>query len=147
MSNQRLGLEKLGWKKRFEELAILQCRPIETVARVAAVDRNQFLLLNDNGPFRAKLSGNYMYRHQLTEEHPCVGDWVCVEKRQDDDFGLIHTLLNRKTSLRRKAAGGSIESQMIAANVDYIIIVQSCHYDFNLNRLERKTASAEASST
>jgi ribosome biogenesis GTPase len=26
---------------------------------------------------------------------------------------------------------------MIAANVDYVIIVQSCHYDFNLKRLER----------
>jgi len=26
---------------------------------------------------------------------------------------------------------------MIAANVDYVIIVQSCHYDFNLRRLER----------
>jgi len=26
---------------------------------------------------------------------------------------------------------------MIAANVDYVMIVQSCHHDFNLNRLER----------
>ena len=137
MSHQQSGLEKLGWNKWFEELSMLQCRPIETLARVAAVDRDQLLLLNDNGPFRAKLSGNYMYRHRLAEELPCVGDWVCVEKGQDDDFGLIHELLDRKTSLRRKAAGGSSESQMIAANVDYVIIVQSCFFDFNLNRLER----------
>ncbi len=26
---------------------------------------------------------------------------------------------------------------MIAANVDFVIVVQSCHYDFNLKRLER----------
>ncbi len=26
---------------------------------------------------------------------------------------------------------------MIAANVDCVVIVQSCHFDFNLNRLER----------
>jgi len=26
---------------------------------------------------------------------------------------------------------------MIAANVDYVLIVQSCHFDFNPNRLER----------
>ena len=26
---------------------------------------------------------------------------------------------------------------MIAANVDYVVIVQSCHFDFNLKRLER----------
>jgi ribosome biogenesis GTPase len=39
--------------------------------------------------------------------------------------------------LRRKAAGESVEYQMIAANVDFVIIVQSCHYDFNLKRLQR----------
>lgn len=137
MSNQQSGLEKLGWSTWFEKLPALQNSPIESVARVAAVDREQLLLLNDNGAFRAKLSGNYMYRHRLVEEFPCVGDWVCVEKGQDNDFGLIHALLDRKTSLRRKAAGGSTESQMIAANVDYVIIVQSCYFDFNLNRLER----------
>jgi ribosome biogenesis GTPase len=46
-------------------------------------------------------------------------------------------LLERRTALRRKSAGDSVEYQMIAANVDYVIIVQSCHYDFNLKRLER----------
>lgn len=137
MSNEQLGLEKLGWSTWLEELPALQSSPIESVARVAAVDRDQLLLLNDNGAFRAKLSGNYKYRHRLAVEFPCVGDWVCVEKGQDDDFGLIHALLDRKTSLRRKAAGGSSESQMIAANVDYVIIVQSCYFDFNLNRLQR----------
>lgn len=136
MPNQQSGLEKLGWDRWFEGLSVLQCRPIETVARVAAVDRDQLLLLNGRGAFRAKLSGRYMYRHRLSQELPCVGDWVCVERYQDDDLGLVHALLERKTSLRRKAAGG-IDSQMIAANVDYVIIVQSCHFDFNLRRLER----------
>jgi ribosome biogenesis GTPase len=30
-----------------------------------------------------------------------------------------------------------MEYQMIAANVDYVLIVQSCHFDFNPKRLER----------
>jgi ribosome biogenesis GTPase len=30
-----------------------------------------------------------------------------------------------------------MEYQMIAANVDYVLIVQSCHFDFNPRRLER----------
>lgn len=137
MTNQSFDLDKLGWNKWFEELSIFQCRVIETIARVAAVDRDQLLLLNAKGAFRAKLSGSFMFRHRLSEELPCVGDWVCVEKGQNYDFGLIHALLDRRTSLRRKSAGESIEPQMIAANVDYVIIVQSCHFDFNLNRLER----------
>ena len=46
-------------------------------------------------------------------------------------------LLERRTALRRRSAGDSVEYQMIAANVDSVIIVQSCHFDFNLKRLER----------
>ncbi len=134
---REMGLEKLGWDPWFEALSIREGRPIEMLARVAAVDRDQLVLLNDTGAFRAKLAGSYLYRHRQSEELPCVGDWVCVEKSPDDDFGLIHALLDRRTSLRRKAAGGSTEAQMIAANVDYVIIVQSCHFDFNPNRLER----------
>jgi ribosome biogenesis GTPase len=45
--------------------------------------------------------------------------------------------LERRTSLCRKSAGNGIEYQSIAANLDYVVIVQSCHFDFNLKRLER----------
>ena len=131
------NLEALGWDNWFEEQARLRCDPAGTVARVAAVDRDQLLLLNDTGAFRAKLSGKLMYESASSLELPCVGDWVCVEKSQADQYGLVRGVLGRKTRLRRKAAGESAEYQMIAANVDVVIIVQSCHYDFNLKRLER----------
>ena len=131
------NLEVLGWDSWFEEQARFRCDPTGAVARVAAVDRDQLLLLNDTGAFRGKLSGKYMYESASSLELPCVGDWVCVEKSQADQFGRVRGVLGRKTSLRRKAAGESVEYQMIAANVDFVIIVQSCHYDFNLKRLER----------
>ncbi len=130
-------LEKLGWNPWFDGLLALEDRPLETVARVAAVDREQLLLLNTTGTFRARLSGSYLHHHRRTEELPCVGDWVCVEKGPQDEAGLIHSLLDRRTSLQRKAVGSAGEAQMIAANLDYVIIVQSCHFDFNLNRLDR----------
>lgn len=129
--------EALGWDSWFEEQARFRCDPTGAVARVAAVDRDQLLLLNETGAFRAKLSGKVMHESASSLELPCVGDWVCVEKLQADQFGLVRGVLGRKTRLRRKAAGESVEYQMIAANVDFVIIVQSCHYDFNLKRLER----------
>ena len=135
MKNRRGELDELGWNDWFEQRA--ECMPTDTIARVAAVDREQLLLVDQTGPFRAKLAGSYLHRHPLTHELPCVGDWVCLEKQSGDDFGVVHTLLERRTSLRRKAAGNVLEYQMIAANVDYVVIVQSCHFDFNLNRLER----------
>lgn len=130
-------LEALGWDDWFEEQARASCGPADGVGRVAAVDRDQLLLLNEDGTFRAKLSGKYMYQSGSSTELPCVGDWVCLERSPADAFGMVHGVLARKTSLRRKAAGESVELQMIAANIDVVIVVQSCHYDFNLKRLER----------
>jgi ribosome biogenesis GTPase len=135
MGSRRSELKHLGWDDWFEERA--HCGPSDTVARVGAVDRDQLLLVDQTGPFRAKLTGGYLYRHNLSQDFPCVGDWVCVEKQPGDAPGSIHALLERRTALRRRSAGDAIEYQMIAANVDDVIVVQSCHFDFNLNRLER----------
>jgi ribosome biogenesis GTPase len=135
MKIQHADLTPLGWSEWFEERAA--CGPDETVARVAAVARAMLLVMDQTGPVRAKLAGNVLPRHRSPPELPCVGDWVCVQRQPSDDFGLVRTLLERRTALRRRSAGDTVDYQMIAANVDHVIIVQSCHYDFNLNRLER----------
>ncbi len=135
METSHPGLNALGWQDWFEQRA--ECAPACSIARVAAVDRGQLLLLDQTGHFRAKLAGSYLHHHRVSHELPCVGDWVCVEKPSRAGLGLVHSVLPRKTCLRRKSAGDSIEYQMIAANIDTVFIVQSCDYDFNLKRLER----------
>lgn len=135
MENQHCELNEWGWSEWFEQRTV--CKPTDTIARVAAVDREQLLLVDQTGTFRAKLAGSVMYRQHQSHELPCVGDWVCLEKHSGDSLGVVRTRLKRRTSLRRKSAGSVVEYQMIAANVDYVVIVQSCHFDFNLKRLER----------
>jgi ribosome biogenesis GTPase len=49
----------------------------------------------------------------------------------------IHGVLPRKSFLRRKAPGKDIDFQMIAANIDVAFVIQACHFDFNVRRLER----------
>lgn len=131
-------LQHLGWDGWFD--AKLDCNSAGGIARVAAVDRGLLLVMDETGSFRAKLAGRFLHHHHhhhLPHEMPCVGDWVSLEKRADDNFGIVHTVLERRTFLRRKSAGSDIQYQMIAANIDYAVIVQSCHFDFNLKRLER----------
>lgn len=135
MKNQHCELNQLGWSDWFEQRA--ECKPTITIARIAAVDRGQFLLIDQTNSFRAKLSGSYLHRQHISHQYPCVGDWVYIEKKPDNDLGVIHTILERRTLLRRKSAGNVSKYQMIAANMDYVVIVQSCHFDFNLKRLER----------
>jgi ribosome biogenesis GTPase len=132
-----LTLKTFGWDSWFEGQVSKLCDENKSVARVVSVDRNQLLLAGENGSFRAKLSGKYRHESKSTSELPCVGDWVCVEKSESDEVGVVHKVFDRKSYLRRKTAGEVVEYQMIAANVDFVIIVQSCHYDFNLKRLER----------
>jgi ribosome biogenesis GTPase len=135
MNNEHPELNGLGWCEWFE--ARSQREPGQTIARVIAVDRELLLLADQDGPFRARLAGSFMHRLSQPHELPCVGDWVRLEKEAGGGFGVVHGVLERRTSLRRKSAGSPIQSQMIAANVDCVVIVQSCHFDFNVNRLER----------
>lgn len=129
-------LAALGWRDGFEHLDG-GAAPGEVVARVAAVDRELLWLIDDAGSFRAALAGSYRHRHPLPHEQPCVGDWVVAERPAADGTGRVERLLPRHSALRRKSAGSAVEHQMIAANVDRVLVVQSCQHDFNLKRLER----------
>lgn len=106
-------------------------------ARVCAVDRGSFRIRNDAGEVPAELSGKLSYQTERATDLPCVGDWVTAQYYDHDRAAIIHQVLPRKTFLRRKAAGDSTDHQMIAANIDTAFIIQSCHFDFNPNRLER----------
>ncbi|MCB1770936.1 MAG: ribosome small subunit-dependent GTPase A [Candidatus Competibacteraceae bacterium] len=135
MQDKHPALNALGWSPWFEQRTT--CLATNHIARVAAVDRDQWLLVDPAGAFRAKLAGRDLQRHRLPHERPCVGDWVCVERPAGDSLGVIRALIDRRTFLRRKSAGNATEYQMIAANLDFVVIVQSCDVDFNLKRLER----------
>ena len=135
MNNRNSELSAWGWNEGFEKKVAGEAA--EAIARVAAVDREQLLLVDGTGSFRAKLAGRYLYRHRLPTEMPCVGDWVLLEKSPKEGLSVVHAVLERRTSLCRKSAGNAVEHQMIAANVDVVVVVQSCHADFNVRRLER----------
>lgn len=113
------------------------CDPGETIARVTAVDRDQYIIRNAEYEVPAKLTGRAVYSRETLADLPCVGDWVCVRYHDSGAHASILDVLPRKSFLRRKRPGGNIEFQMIAANIDVAFIVQSCHFDFNVRRLER----------
>lgn len=132
MTLEELGLDS-GWAAQAAEL----CAPDLALARVTAVDRKRYLVRGVGGEIPAELTGKFLHLAETSAELPCVGDWVCVRYRDGGTQASIHHLLPRRTFLRRKAAGRDVEFQMIAANIDVAFIVQSCHFDFNLPRLER----------
>lgn len=130
------ALKALGW--RDDGPAAQPCRDGQAVARVLAVDRDALLLDDGDGAFRGRLAGRWLHEAGEAQALPCVGDWVCVERPAGDGVARVERLLPRRSALRRRAAGSATgAAQMIAANVDGVVIVQGCHFDFNINRLER----------
>lgn len=113
------------------------CGPGESIARVTAVDRDQYVIRNVAGEVPARLTGRLVYSSGSPANLPCVGDWVCVRHHDSGTHASILDVLPRKSFLRRRKPGGNTEFQMIAANIDVAFIVQSCHFDFNVRRLER----------
>ena len=132
-----MELTALGFDRWFEERAANVLRPGQSVARVTAVDRGAFLVRGLQEEVPAELAGRFRFSAASAVDLPCVGDWVCVQEPASDGPALIHAVLPRRSFLRRKSPGKGVDFQMIAANIDVAFIVQSCHYDFNVRRLDR----------
>jgi len=132
-----MKLYDLGFDKWFEAHATEFIQEDGGIARVSAVDRGSYLIRNESGEVPAELTGKFSYQIESPVDLPCVGDWVTAQYYDNDTAAVIHEVFPRKTFLRRKTAGANIDFQMIAANIDAAFIVQSCHFDFNPNRLDR----------
>ncbi len=127
----------LGFDPWFEAHADDIRHEGQDIARVSAVDRNSCLIRNELREIPAELSGKFYFHVESSVELPCVGDWVTVQYHNDATSAIIHGVFPRRSFLRRKRAGVEVDYQMVAANIDISFIVQSCHYDFNLPRLNR----------
>jgi ribosome biogenesis GTPase len=132
-----MDLKDLGFDQWFEARAEELRRSGCSFARVCAVDRGSYLVRGEAGDAVAELSGRLSFSSDSASDLPCVGDWVTASFYNDDTAAIIHEVFPRRTFLRRKTPGESVDHQMIAANIDTAFLVQSCHFDFNPARLER----------
>ncbi len=129
-----MELSELGFDAWFADQARQLCDPNLSVARVTVVDRGRYVVRDEFGEVPAELTGRYQHEAAGAADVPCVGDWVCVHLR---DARSHAKLLRRRSFLRRKSPGRDVEFQMIAANIDVAFVMQACHFDFNVRRLER----------
>jgi len=132
-----MELRELGFNNWFQQKHKELGRQGYCVARVTAVNRDNYLVRGEHGEVLAELTGGFMFSAESSIEFPVVGDWALVQYYNSNTLVIIDSLLPRKTSLKRKTAGKKVDYQMIASNIDIALIVQSCDFNFNLRRLER----------
>lgn len=128
---------KLGFDKWFQDRIETSKLDSFQVARVIAVNKNSFVVSTDSNDIYAELTGKYLFNVESPLDFPTIGDWVYVQLLDDDTLAIIHEIFPRRSLLKRKTSGKKIEYQLIAANIDTAIIMQSLDSNFNLRRLER----------
>lgn len=106
------------------------------IGRVTAEHKERYIVRTAEKELEAEITGNLRFTAKSREDFPAVGDWVALTV-YDEDFAIIQQVLPRFSVLKRQTAGQTVDVQLIAANIDYALIMQSVDRDFNINRLER----------
>ena len=144
LANSTSQLTRVGWSPFFQRQLDELGTPLRP-ARVAAGRRGHYELLSERGPIEATLTGRFHYEAAEHKDLPVVGDWVGTLPREGGTaFAIVH-LFARRSQLVRKAAGRQTTAQIMAANLDTVMIVTSLNGDFNLRRLERYLAAIHES--
>ncbi len=149
MSAVAAGLAALGWD---DERAAAFARdgaghePDGRVpARVTVEHRGAYEVASGHGLLWATLAGRL--RHAAGPgELPVVGDWVAIAPRPAEGAASIREVLPRRTALTRRAPRDHVTPvQVLAANVDVVLVATSLNRDLNPRRLERYLAAAHES--
>ncbi len=106
------------------------------LAKVTAQHKDLYEVFSNKGKQKAEITGRLRYTATSALDFPVVGDWV-VLLPTDEDLALIHGIVTRNSLIKRKKSGRVSESQALASNIDFALIVQSVNRDFNTNRIER----------
>ena len=103
-------------------------------ARVTAQHKERYEIVCEHGPAYARLKTKEYFVD--SQDFPTTGDFVMVNYIENGDSQILATL-PRRTFFSRREPGPVPRDQAVAANFDYVFIMQSLNLDFNPKRLER----------
>lgn len=108
-------------------------------ARIVAQHKERYELVCQYGHAFARLKTKEYYAG--TELFPTVGDYVALQYIENGDSQILATLPRRSCFYRREP-GPIPRDQAVAANFDWVLLLQSMNQNFNPARLERYLALA-----
>lgn len=136
----------LGWSEVWDHH--LENYSVESVVRIVARHKNSYRALGMDGKnWNCQLSGRMVHEAELGQMLPAVGDWCALGasflNESNELAALVETVFERRSQLARMVAGLETDTQILAANVDFVFIVTSMNKEFNINRLRRYVLIAE----
>jgi ribosome biogenesis GTPase len=130
-------LRRIGWQGDLPPLANDQM-----LARVSVQHRAGYEVHDGARAFNAQPAPKFLKRNLDPSERPAVGDFVVVETGTPPH---IVDVLPRRGVLERAAAGERYTRQIIASNIDVVLVLTGLDDDFNPARIERYLALVEGS--
>lgn len=141
-----MTLKDLGWDQQWAELFAPYAERGLVPARLSRETKiNYTAILGDGEELDVVLAGKVWHEAECDADLPAVGDWVALDLGGGEDEPVIRARLERRTCFSRKMPGKTTEEQVIAANVDIVVIVTDAGADFNLRRMERYFTLVERS--
>src|SRR5690606_20075990 len=129
------------WEGRPDDPAwceAMAANPGTRPARVVEQHRSGYIVADGPGegfavesPPEWQRPAGYRKGSSSQDQRAAVGDWVLLDGKR------IAGLLPRRTAIKRGAAGEHYRQQVIAANVDTVLVVSGLDGDFNPRRIER----------
>ncbi|MEU7629845.1 ribosome small subunit-dependent GTPase A [Nocardia sp. NPDC049220] len=116
-----------GWTEpvaeEYTSLIEEGCMP----ARVIRMDRSECDVATPTGLARARC-----HRADSAVSGLCTGDWVSI-----DAESTVQQLLPRRSAIMRASVSGRSQGQVLAANVDTVLVCTAADGDIDLARIER----------
>jgi ribosome biogenesis GTPase / thiamine phosphate phosphatase len=136
LDTQIQALRAIGWHD--DDSVSMSPAPSEDarLARVVAQHRSGYEVHDGETLLDAAILSSLRKPNVAAEHRPAVGDWVWISPADDGNL-MIRSILPRRSMLRRGAAGEKHRAQIIATNIDWVLIVCGLDGDFNPRRIER----------
>ncbi|MDF2671172.1 MAG: GTPase RsgA [Paenibacillus sp.] len=132
-----MNLTALGWNQEWEQAFTPYREKGFRAGRVALEHKHMYRVYTENDEVLAEVSGRLRFDSTGRGDFPAVGDWVVLSEQIDEGRAIIHGILPRFSKFSRKAAGNTVEEQIVAANVNTVFLVTALNQDYNLRRMER----------
>ncbi len=157
---ERRNLCQLGWNEVLQSEYDLRLSDLQNEkeakqlaglfpGRIASEQKNMYNVFTSDGEFKAILADKLWFNAFDRQELPAVVDWVLLSSEEGCEQLKIRQIMQRKSALSRQSVAshgrkfdksGTSEEQVVATNIDTVIMVVALDFDYNLRKIERYLA-------
>lgn len=140
-----VDLTPLGWSPEWEAAFAPLGAAGLVPGRVALEHNHVYRVLTGEGEQLAEAAGRLRFRAGGRHELPAVGDWVAVRPGARGARWRIEAILPRRSRFSRRAAGRAGHEQVVAANIDTVLLVYGLDRPVKGRSIERYLVLARKS--